>query len=86
LMSYNSSNKGTTKTRESAQITDLAVEWLIEELTTAATKAHIFQLSEVWQRYCDLAENAKIAIRSSYTVDGVYLKKNWKGACIRYMN
>jgi len=39
MMSYNSSNKGTTKTRESAQITDLAVEWLIDELTTAATKA-----------------------------------------------
>ena len=56
----------TSKTSESAQTTDLAIKWLIDELTTAARKAHVFQLCEVWQRYCDLAENANIGIRQSY--------------------
>ena len=64
---YQQFRRKTTKTRESAQTTDLAMELLIDELTTSATKAHVFQLSEVWQRYCDLAENAKIAIRPSYS-------------------
>ena len=56
----------TSKTKESSENTDLAMEWLIDELTVAATKANVFQLSEVWKRYCDLAESTKIAIRPSY--------------------
>ena len=56
----------TSKTRESSENTDLAMEWLIDELTVAATKANVLQLSDVWKRYCDLAEITKVAIRPSY--------------------
>ena len=52
----------TSKPSESAQTTDLAMKWLIDELTAAATKAHVFQLCEVWQRHCDLVENANTSV------------------------
>ena len=55
----------TSKTRERTETADLAMECLIDELTTSASKSHVFQLSEVRQRYCNFAENTQIAIRPS---------------------
>ena len=56
----------TSKSKESSENTDLAMEWLLDELKVSATRANVHQLSEVWKRYCDLAESAKIAIHPSY--------------------
>ena len=32
--------------------------WLIEELKCAAGQGYVLELSEVWKRYCDLAEKS----------------------------
>ena len=56
----------TTKTKENSFTSDLAMEWLLDELTCAANIANIYELSEVWNRYCALAEIAKVTIRPSY--------------------
>ena len=56
----------TSQTKERTQKTDLAMEWLISEIKEIANKGHVIQLSEVWTRYCELAEKAGVEIPASF--------------------
>ena len=56
----------TSKTRENEKTCDKAMHWLIEELKCAASQGHVLELSEVWSRYCDLAEKSGIEIPNSF--------------------
>lgn len=56
----------TTKTKGNSSSSDLAMEWLLDELTCTANIANVYELSEVWNRYCVLAEIAKVTISPSY--------------------
>ena len=42
------------------------MEWLVSELRESAEKRHVFQLSEVWNRYCELAQQANVEIPASF--------------------
>jgi len=37
---------------------DIALTWLINELQQSAKQGHVLELSDVWQRYCELATEA----------------------------
>lgn len=56
----------TTKSKEKSKKTDIAMQWLINELMLAGGKGHVLEFSEVWKRYCDLTELAGIEIPQSY--------------------
>ncbi len=56
----------TSKTSDSISIVDLAMQWLVEELKTSAKQGHILELSEVWNRYCELAELAGTEVPQSF--------------------
>ena len=45
---------------------DLALQWHIEELKNSAEQGHILELSEVWNRYCELAEQAGTEVPHSF--------------------
>ena len=45
---------------------DLALVWLSQELRIAAEKGHVFELSEIWKRYCDIARTSNISIPASF--------------------
>ena len=47
---YKAFMKRTSKTSDSINMCDLAMQWLIEELKKSAEQGHIFELSEVWNR------------------------------------
>lgn len=53
-------------TIESSEKTDLAMEWLASEIRESAKKGHVLQLSEVWNRYCELAQKAKVEVPASF--------------------
>lgn len=42
------------------------MEWLLDELTCAAEDANVYDISEVWKRYCAFAEIGKVTICQSY--------------------
>ena len=56
----------TSQTKERAQKTDLAMEWLISDIKEIANKGHVIQLAEVWTRCCELAEKAGVEIPASF--------------------
>ncbi|KAL2095499.1 hypothetical protein ACEWY4_010218 [Coilia grayii] len=56
----------TTKTKDNSSSSDLAMEWLLEELTSTENISNVYELAEVWDRYCVLAETAEVPIPSSY--------------------
>ncbi len=56
----------TSKTAGSITKSDLAIQWLLEEMKNSANQGHILELSEVWNRYCELAEQAGIEIPQSF--------------------
>ena len=45
---------------------DIAMQWLLEELKTSAEQGHILEQSEVWKRYCELAELAGTGLPQSF--------------------
>lgn len=47
-------------TIESSEKTDLAMEWLASEIRESAKKGQVRQLSEVWKRYCELAQKPRL--------------------------
>ena len=59
----------TTKTKENSSSSDLAIEWLLDELMCAAKDANVHELSEVWNRYCASAEIGKVTILLNQKVD-----------------
>jgi len=63
---YKAFIRKTSKTSDSISMIDLAMQWLVEELETSATQGHIIELSEVWNRYCELAELAGTGVPQSY--------------------
>jgi hypothetical protein len=56
--------------------TDLAMQWLIDELEYAAEQAHVLEFSEVWLRYCDLVDNAGIDVPHHTSVGDHPLRKS----------
>ena len=56
----------TSSTKEKSQQTDLAMQWLIDELKLAADKSHVLEMSEVWNRYCVLSEKAGVEVPQSF--------------------
>ena len=42
------------------------MEWLINEIRKSANKRHVIQLSEVWNRYCELAIQADVEVPASF--------------------
>ena len=56
----------TSQTKERAQKTNLAMEWLISDIKEIANKGHVIQLAEVWTRCCELAEKAGVEIPASF--------------------
>ena len=53
-------------TSDSISTVDLAMQWLLGELKTSAEQGHIFKLSEVWKKYCELAELAGTGLPQSF--------------------
>ena len=42
------------------------MEWLVREINICAKKGHVLQLSDVWTRYCQLAEKANVEVPASF--------------------
>ena len=63
---YKAFMRKTSKTAGSITKCDLAIQWLIEELKNSADQGHILELSEVWNRYCELAEQAGTEVPHSF--------------------
>ena len=63
---YMKFNREATKAKEVSSKADLPMHWLVLELKQAAEKAHVLELSEVWKRYCYLAEKAGVEIPTSF--------------------
>ena len=63
---YKAFIRKTSKTAGSITKCDLAIQWLIEELKNSADQGHILELSEVWNRYCELAELAGTEVPHSF--------------------
>lgn len=65
---YKSFVRRTSKTEEKINnmVTDIAVQWLVDELKISATNGHILDLVEVWNRYIDLAETAGVCVPQSF--------------------
>ena len=59
-------NRHGEKAKREAKETDLGLVWLCEELEYAAGKGHVIKLSDAWERYTTLAEEAQIEIPSSF--------------------
>ena len=59
-------NRHREKAKREAKETDLGLVWLCEELEYAAGKGHVIKLSDAWERYTTLAEEAQIKIPSSF--------------------
>ena len=55
---YKAFMRRTSKTSDSISTVDLAMQWLVEELKMSAQQGHILELTEVWNRYCELTELA----------------------------
>ena len=58
--------RNASKTKQSSEKTDLAMEWLTNEINKSASSGHVLELSEVWNRYCELAQKADIDVPASY--------------------
>ena len=54
LTCYRNYIRQTSKVQATAQESDIAMAWLCAELEEASGKGNILELSEVWERYCDL--------------------------------
>lgn len=67
--------RNASKTKESSEKTDLAMEWLVKEIRQSAKKGHVLQLSEVWNRYCELAEKANVEVPASFRSRGATFKE-----------
>ena len=63
---YKAFMRRTSKTSDSISMVDVAMQWLVEELKTSAKQGHILELSEVWNRYCELAELAGTEVPQSF--------------------
>lgn len=63
---YKAFMRRTSKTSDSISTVDLAMQWLVEELKTSAKQGYILELSEVWNRYCELAELAGTEVTRSF--------------------
>lgn len=63
---YKKFQRNATKAKEGAGKNDLAMEWLISEIRVCAKKGNVLQLSEVYNRYCELAEKANIEVPASF--------------------
>lgn len=63
---YKKFQRKATKAKEGAGKNDLAMEWLISEIRVCAKKGNVLQLSEVFNRYCELAEKANIEVPASF--------------------
>jgi len=59
-------SRHTSYTKEHSVNNDIAMQWLVLELKDAAQKAHVLEISEVWKRYCALAETADVEIPASF--------------------
>ena len=55
-----------SKAKEQCTKVDLAMQWLVQELKKAAQRSHVLELSEVWKRYCKLADIAHVQIPPSF--------------------
>ena len=42
------------------------MQWLTNELQQSASKGHVLQFSEVWNRYCEIALKADVNAPLSY--------------------
>ena len=58
--------RGAARNKQNSDKTDLAMEWLINEIRKSANKRHVIQLSEVWNRYCELAIQADVEVPASF--------------------
>jgi hypothetical protein len=58
--------RSTTKTKQVAADTNLAMVWLLKELHYVAEKGQVVQLNDVWERYKKLAEDSSTTIPQSY--------------------
>ena len=56
----------TSKVQVTSQESDIAMEWLCTELEEASGKGNILELSEVWERYCDLCRETNEEIPASF--------------------
>ena len=45
---------------------DIVPVWLSQELRIAGEKGHVFELSEIWEKYCDIARSSNISIPGSF--------------------
>ena len=72
---YKAFMRRTSKTSGSINMCDLAMQWLIEELKNSAEQGHILELSEVWNRYCELAEQAGTEVPHSFVSRRATFKK-----------
>ena len=63
---YKAFMRRASKASDSISTVDLAMQWLVEELKTSAKQGHILELSEVWNRYCEIAEVAGTVVPQSF--------------------
>ena len=66
LSAFNRRREKAKREKRKAKETDLGLVWLCEELEYAAGKGHVIKLSDAWERYTTLAEEAQIKIPSSF--------------------
>ena len=59
-------NASKAKTTSETQKTDLAMGWLTADIMDSSKKGHVLQLSEVWNRYVELAGKAGTEISPSF--------------------
>ena len=76
---YKAFMRRASKASVSISTVDLAMQWLVEELKTSAKQGHILELSEVWNRYCEIAEVAGTEVPQSF----VSRRKTLKRSCNR---
>lgn len=64
-----------SKNKDSSENIGLAMEWLVSEMKESAKKGHVLQLSEVWNRYCELALKTNIEVQASFRSRGATFKE-----------
>ena len=58
--------RSTSKTEGETKDAELPIIWLSNELRYAASQGHVLELAEIWKRYCDISDEANIAIPPSF--------------------
>ena len=58
--------RSNSRTKKECIDTDLAFSWLCGELESGADQGHVFQLTDVWNRYVELADELAIGIPQSF--------------------